>query len=150
MLIRAHVAVALFVGLLFAEKFSYSSMFFVVLVVSSVLPDLDSFNSKIGRNFLSRVLTAFTKHRGIMHSLLFTGILFFILYFLRREFAYVFLIGYGLHLLLDCFTRQGVRLFSPFNFKIHGFLKSGGRIEDALFVGFLIVDIFLIVYVLLI
>jgi len=150
MLLRTHVAVALFVGLFFAEKFSFSPVFFAVLIFSSVLPDSDSFNSKVGRNFFSRVLTAFTTHRGILHSVLFLGIGFFVLYFYFESIALAFLIGYGLHLWLDCFTKQGVRLFYPLHFRVRGFLKSGGRIEDGIFLIFVAVDLCLIIYTALI
>ena len=47
-------------------------------------------------------------------------------------------------LFLDCFTKSGVALFWPFRYKIKGFVKSGGIIEDVVFVLLLLGNIFVV------
>jgi len=56
-----------------------------------------------------------------------------------------FFVGYVSHLFLDCWTKSGVRLFWPFRYKIKGFVRSGGVIEDVVFVLLLLVDIGLVI-----
>jgi len=144
MLNRTHIAFSLFLGLLFFKFSNNPLIFFIVLIVSTFLPDLDSYNSKIGKRFFSRVLTAFTKHRGIMHSLLFFLGAYFLLYFYIPILSFGFFVGYGGHLFGDLITKRGLRLFYPFKFRIHGFLKTGGRLESVLFLIFVLLDVFLI------
>jgi len=54
-------------------------------------------------------------------------------------------VGYVSHLFLDCLTRGGVRLFWPLKFKVKGFVKSGGIVEQVIFVLLLLGDIGLII-----
>ena len=143
MLIRTHIAVAVFVGFLLLNFVSDPAFFFISVVVVTFIPDLDSFNSKIGKKFFSRVLTAFTKHRGIMHSFLFMILAYFVLYFYFKIISFGFLVGYGTHLVCDSVTRQGIRIFYPFKFKIRGLLKTGGKFESFLFLIFSLADIFM-------
>ncbi len=144
MLIKTHLATVVFVSLLLVEKVANPYIFLVTALISVFIPDMDSSNSKLGKRFFSRVLTAFTKHRGIMHSLLFLFVIYFILNIYFSLIAFGFFIGYGVHLIGDIFTKQGVRLFYPFRFRIKGFIKTGGSIESFLFFIFLLVDFFLI------
>jgi inner membrane protein len=109
------------------------------------LPDLDSYNSKIGRRFSSRVITAFTRHRGIMHSLIFLFAAYFVLYLYVPSVSLGFLVGYSVHLFGDLLTRKGLRLFYPFGLRIRGFVKTGGRIESFIFLSFEVMDLLLIV-----
>ncbi|PJC45472.1 hypothetical protein CO037_01280, partial [Candidatus Pacearchaeota archaeon CG_4_9_14_0_2_um_filter_30_8] len=69
---------------------------------------------------------------------------YFLFYFYFPSISLGFLVGYGTHLLGDLVTKQGLRLFYPFKFRIHGFLKTGGKIESFLFLFFGIFDLFLI------
>jgi len=58
--------------------------------------------------------------------------------------AFGVLIGYGLHLLADSLTIQGIRPFYPFKRRLRWKIKTGGRFEVVLFVGFLIADLWLL------
>ncbi|MEA3329753.1 MAG: metal-dependent hydrolase [Nanoarchaeota archaeon] len=133
MLFRTHVVSFLFLFLLIFEKLENPLIFLFVGLFATVLPDIDSSNSKIGKKGISKILTAFSKHRGIFHSLIFVGIVYFFLWKYFYVISFGFLIGYCLHLFLDCFTKRGVKLFYPFKFRIKGILKSGGRFESFLF-----------------
>ncbi len=147
MLLKTHLVVTLFFGFLFSLVKGVESpfLFILLILVFSSLPDVDSRFSKIGKKKSLRGIQIFFQHRGFLHSFIFVLLVFIIL----REFSFIlslsFLFGYGGHIFLDCFTRQGVRIFYPFDFKIKGFLKSGGFIESFLFYFFLVFDIFLFV-----
>ncbi|HIH52410.1 hypothetical protein AUJ61_01825 [Candidatus Pacearchaeota archaeon CG1_02_30_18] len=145
MLFKTHVIISLFGGLLLMSYFNNSFLFLGMVLISTLIPDLDSFNSKIGKRFSSRVLTSFTKHRGIMHSLLFLIIIYLLLYFYFQILSFGFLIGYSVHLFCDLITKQGLRLFYPLKFKISGFIKTGGKMEGFLFLIFGIADLFLLI-----
>ena len=130
-----------FVGLLLIDKVENPYVFLVIALFSTFLPDMDSFNSKFGKKFFSRVLTAFTKHRGIMHSFIFLFAIYALLDFYLPIVSFGFLIGYGVHLVGDSFTKRGLRLFYPFKFKVKGFIKTGGKIESFLFLLFVILGL---------
>ena len=106
---------------------------------------IDSHNSKIGRRGISRVITAFCTHRGFFHSLLALGFFYLIFFNFWRIAALPFLIGYLIHLVLDCFTIRGVKLFYPLRWRARFIFKSGGLFEIILFIIFLILDCFLFI-----
>lgn len=139
-----HFSAGIFVALVLFSFVHNPFVFGLILVFSSLLPDIDSPTSKIGRNGFSKTLTAFFKHRGVIHSVFF---MLFVYFFLRMFWSFAalpFLIGYSVHLFLDLFTPRGVRLFWPFKFRIKGFVRSGGILEVFLFIAFLILDCVLI------
>lgn len=149
MLIRTHFVIAFFGILLMIDHVSNVWIFCLGVLVATFIPDLDSHNSKLGRKGLSRVLTAFTKHRGIMHSLIFALFLYFLLRYVWFSVSFGFLFGYCVHLFCDCLTRRGVRLFYPFKFRLKGFIRSGGRVESFLFLAFGFLDLIMLsIYIL--
>jgi inner membrane protein len=80
----------------------------------------------------------------MFHSLLFAVIVSYILYLWSSVAGFGFFIGYLSHLFLDVLTKRGVRLFWPFfKFKIGFGIKSGGLVEEVLFVLLLLADIWL-------
>ena len=123
--------------------------FFVLgfVLLGSIFVDIDSWNSKIGKRFW--FLSCFLRHRGALHSLV--GALFFSLvvgvFSLWGGFG--FFVGHVSHLVLDCFTKMGVNLFWPFVFRVKGGVRSGGWIEDVLFVLFLFSDVLFVAHKLL-
>lgn len=145
MIFRTHFVFALSFYLILLpflqEIFSFTISFFL----ATFLVDLDSKNSKLGKFFIFRPFQLFFKHRGSFHSLFIGFIISMVVYPFNLHFSLGFLLGFSLHLLLDCLTIGGVRLFWPFfNLKISGFLKSGGLFEEILFVLLLILDFFLV------
>jgi len=144
MLFWTHLLSGIFGALLFLHTAENKIAFFLVCVFAALLPDVDSYNSKLGRKGISRTLMAFTKHRGFVHSLLFMGLLYLIMDKIWPAYSFAFLIGYSIHLILDCFTIRGIRLFYPFKLRLKFFVKSGGSFETILFVVLLIVDSFLL------
>lgn len=144
MLFYTHLVAGVFAALLFLHTSENKVAFFLVCVFASLLADIDSYNSKLGRKGFSRTLMAFTKHRGFVHSLLFMGLLYLVIHKFWPAYGFAFLIGYSIHLLLDCFTIRGIKLFYPFSFRVKFFVKSGGTFERILFVVLLILDSFLL------
>jgi len=133
----------IFGALLFLHTAENKIGFFLVCVFSALFADIDSYNSKLGRKGFVRTLMAFTKHRGFLHSLLFMGAVFMLIDKFWPAYSLAFLIGYSIHLLLDCFTVRGIRLFYPFKLRVKFFVKSGGAFERILFIVLLVLDSFL-------
>ncbi|MCW8965974.1 MAG: metal-dependent hydrolase [Candidatus Pacearchaeota archaeon] len=141
MLIKTHLVVALFFVLQLMGYFDNKILFFSVVFVSTFLPDVDSRFSKLGRKRVFRVLQFFSGHRKIIHSFVFLFLISVPIFYLSRVIFYGFVLGYGLHLLMDCFTVQGIKPFYPFEFKVSGFVRTGGFFEMILFYGFLFFNV---------
>jgi len=135
MLLRTHFMIALLCGLLAMSYFNFSWLFLIVVLISTLISDLDSSRSRYGKKFwLLRPIQWLAGHRKIFHSFIFIFLIGVGIWFLSREISYAFVFGYGLHLLIDCLTLQGVMLFYPFSdFRIKGFIKTGGWIEWGIF-----------------
>jgi inner membrane protein len=121
-------------------------VFALVAIVSTFLPDVDNARSYFGRKKIFRPVQGITKHRGFLHSFTFMGIAFIILYLWIPVVSYGFLLGYGVHLLGDSFTKRGVKFFWPLKWKIKGKMRSGRGMEIFIFLAFLIMDVFLLLY----
>ena len=146
MLFRTHIVFSVFVYLVlgyFVEMPLYV-LFFVLL--ATVFVDVDIKNSSFGNRLCFRPLQFFVKHRGILHSLFFGLFLSLILGSVSLWTGFGFFVGYLSHLFLDCLTLSGVKLFWPFGFRIRGFVRSGSMLEDVLFVLMLLLDIFLVLF----
>lgn len=144
MLLRTHYAIAVFFILLFIESVESQVVFVLAVLVGTQLPDIDSRYSRIGHKRIARVLQWFTRHRGIIHSFPFLLVVTILLVAVWPVGAFGFFLGYSLHLLGDAFTPDGIRPFYPLKKKSRGTLRTGGTVELALFVGFVIVDVLLI------
>lgn len=145
MLARTHIAFALFLVLIFFHSVENFYLFAFVFLLSSLLPDIDTPFSKIGKIKIFRLLNFFTKHRGIFHSFIFVISISILLIFFENSIWLAFLLGYSSHLILDSLTIQGVRLFYPFKIKIKGLVKTNGFFENFLFVFLVIINFFLII-----
>lgn len=114
-----------FAGLMYLVLFttagvSLSAGNAAALAFASVLPDIDTGGSRIGRICppLTRFLERRFGHRTLTHSLLLITILSLVLLvpiLLGSELAASFLLGYATHPFLDTCTPNGVRLFFPFS-----------------------------------
>ena len=139
-----HVVFGLVLGVFFK---SYTAMdnlaYFTMIVLFSLLPDIDTHESKVGRRtpIVSHIIEKIFGHRGLFHSpialFVFT---WFVHVFLSREVAYVFLIGYGSHLLIDSLTKSGINLLYPFTtLKLKGFVQTSSALEY--FILFLLIAV---------
>ena len=82
-----------------------------------------------------------TKHRGLFHSFTFCILVTFILTLYWPDLAFPFFLGYGLHLLADSWTVEGIKPFWPMKLVSRGNVKVGGTIENTLFLVFVLMDI---------
>jgi len=144
MLIRTHLLIALFFALLFLSHAESKLIFIMVVLIATFIPDVDSKFSKLGRKKTFRVLQFFVKHRGILHSFTFLIIISFVFLSVFPIIIFPFFLGYGLHLLVDGFTKQGIRPFYPIKWRIKGIIRTGGMFETFIFVLFLFLDLVLI------
>jgi inner membrane protein len=127
-------------------KIELSLTLISVAAVFALLPDMDTVQSKIGRKLqpFSTILSMVFKHRGFLHSLIFTAIVYFgIRYTFSNEIAMAAGIGYASHLLLDAITKEGIKPLSPLSkMKIKGPIRTNSIFEHAILV---ILAIFLVI-----
>jgi inner membrane protein len=142
-----HLSVALFIGLLIVKNTALpvSNHFFVaVILLGSLLPDIDSSESFLGSKV--KVVSLFFKHRGPFHSLL-AMIFFMIILFLITPNLYYLLalmIGYLSHLFFDSLTPKGIPLLWPSKARIRGIFKTTGLVDIILLVVFVFLDLLLL------
>jgi inner membrane protein len=144
MFLKTHLLIALFLVLAFFSYISNPLIFLPVAFIGTILPDIDSRFSKIGKRKIFRIFNFFMKHRGIMHSFTFLFLVSSLLFLTFREALLPFAASYSLHLVLDALTIQGIPIFYPLKFRIRGKLKTGGLLETIFFVFFLLADLFLL------
>ncbi|MEN7982185.1 MAG: metal-dependent hydrolase [Nanoarchaeota archaeon] len=145
MLIRTHLIIALFFSLIFLNYFDNKLLFLIIVLISTFIPDIDSRFSKLGKIIIFRPLQFFAGHRKIFHSFLFLGLISFPLFFISKTIFYGFILGYGLHLFVDCFSVMGIKPFYPFEYKVRGFIRTGGFFETIWFYIFLFISFWLII-----
>jgi len=149
MLKRTHLAIAVFVILLFIPHVNNKLVFTFVALIATLLPDIDLSDSTVGKRKGFRLLQFFVEHRGPIHSLTLCIIISIILSFFFPTLAFAFFLGYSVHLLSDSFTKDGIMPFWPYDKKVSWRLKTGEVIESSVFLVFLIVDIFLAIFIFL-
>ena len=144
MLFRTHIVFSL--AVYFLLNYILEMPFWVLgfILFATAFVDVDIKSSKIGKKWFFCPLQWLTRHRGVVHSLLATILLSGLVGSFNLWAGFGFFVGYVSHLLMDCFTKAGVRLFWPLKFKIKGFIKSGGVIEDVIFVLLLLGNIFIV------
>jgi inner membrane protein len=149
MLFRTHVVFALAVYFLLTYYIAMPFYVLIFVLLATAFVDIDVGSSKVGNRWYFRPLQWITKHRGALHGLFFALLLSLIVGSINLWAGFGFFVGYIAHLFLDCFTKGGVGLFWPFRFKIKGFVRSGGIVEDVVFVLLLLGDIFVVGKILL-
>ena len=139
---KTHVSAGLLVGALTTEHFQtdlFSTVTVICLsVVSSLLPDICHTGSKIGRKLklLSLIIRLLFGHRTFTHSLLFIGIIVFLLNLIQTPTYYLVSIyrWYG----LSCYTRyvnakgSKVTYPIPLTIKFPFTFKTGGLVDVSL------------------
>ncbi|MDO8459884.1 MAG: metal-dependent hydrolase [Nanoarchaeota archaeon] len=145
MLKRTHLAIGLGSALYFLPHVTHKYTFIPIVLLTSLLPDIDSSSSSMGRRIVFRPLQWFARHRCIIHSFSLCIILSAILALFYPLFAFPFFLGYSLHLFADSFTIQGIRPFWPSKLESKGIVRTGGTIESSILVVIIIVDIALLI-----
>ena len=144
MLFRTHVVFALAVYFLLSRYLEMPVFVVIFVLLAAGFVDIDVGKSRFGNHWYLRPLQWVTRHRGFFHGLFACLLISLLVASLNRWAGFGFFVGYVSHLFLDFLTRSGVGLFWPFGWKIRGFVKSGGIVEDVIFVLLLLVDIFVV------
>ncbi len=140
MLNRTHISIGVFYMILFIPKVVHVYTYIIVFLISTLLPNLDSFFSGKSSLFM-RPVGLILKKNGFLHSFTFCFIISGILTWSLPILAFPFFMGYGLHLLIDAWTAEGIKPFWPFRYVSKGRLKTGGNLEDILFYSFIVADL---------
>lgn len=141
MLVRTHVVFAIFFILIFFQHVSNAWVFVIMTMIATIIPDLDSKFSSYGRHIIFRPLQFFVTHRGIIHSFTTACLLSILVAVFYPVASLGFFLGYGVHLLCDSFTKEGIQPFWPLKLKSSGPVTSGGRLDETLFITMIGVDI---------
>ncbi len=144
MFFRTHLVIVLFFVLLLFSYIGNPVIFLLVVFFATLFPDIDSKFSKIGHHKIFRIFNFFMKHRGITHSFTFLAVLLLLIFLSFREILLSFASAYSLHLLLDAITINGISPLYPLKWRLKGKIKTGGIIENTLFLFFIVTDLFLI------
>ena len=141
---QTHIFFCIFLSLLVFKiiQIGNKPLFIIISIFFTLLPDIDESSSKIGRK--ARPISCLLKHRGFFHSMWIPLILVFILYLFSIEMSLAVFIGYFSHLLLDSFTKQGIKFVYPFRWRVSGFAKTGGLFEKILFIVLVVLIIVMI------
>lgn len=148
MLLRTHLAFAVLMIVLFVNHVNNKLVFSLMVLAATVIPDIDSGFSSWGRHLIFKPLQFFVKHRGVIHSFTTAVIISIILSIFFPIASLGFFVGYSVHLICDSFTKEGIQPFWPLKSRSSGFITTGGRIEDSLFVGLIVLDLVLVVFAL--
>ena len=140
MLNKTHLSIGIFFMILFLPNVNYTTSYIVIFLIATILPNIDSLLS--GKNhFFLKPLRLFFKPRGFMHSFTFCFAVTFLLVWFRPVYSFAFFLGYGLHLLLDAWTTEGIRPFWPIRTISKGRWTSGGSIEIIFCYSFIVADV---------
>ncbi len=148
MQLKTHLAISLFIVLLFLPYISENSdkiIFAVTALIATFIPDVDIRFSKAGKIPFTGLLRFFTKHRGVIHSLTLCLIISVAIAIFFPIVAFGFFIGYSMHLVADCFTKMGIKPFWPLKIEAKGPITTGSMIERIILFVFITVDIILFV-----
>lgn len=145
MLMRTHIALAVFFILLFLPHVGSKFVFVGVALIASVLPDMDTGFSTLGRLKGLRLLHLFVRHRGFIHSITFCVAISLIFAVFLPVIALPFFLGYSIHLFADSFTLEGIMPFWPYRKKSLWRFKTGSLMETSMFVFLVFIDVFLAV-----
>lgn len=140
MLFHTHILLGIVFFLLLKNFFHVGNswILFLLVLLGSILPDIDERKSKMNRwsGIIGEIVSFFAKHRGIFHSLLFVGVLFLLIWNIwGLHYGIALFIGYIAHLFGDALTPMGIKPFYPFSkYSIRGPIRTGGMWETVILV----------------
>ena len=143
MIKKTHIAIGVALALYFILHVQHKLLFIPIVIISSLLPDVDSAFSSIGRKKIFLPLQVFTTHRGALHSYTVCIILSLFFAFYLPIFALPFFLGYSFHLFADSFTINGIRPFWPLKYSTSGRVRTGGIADRTIFMTFSVIDVVL-------
>jgi len=140
MMAKTHFAIGVAIALFFLPKVTHKWIFVPLVLLASILPDIDLGASKFGNFILFRPIQWFFGHRGFLHSYTFCILVSILLAFFWPIAALPFFFGYSFHLLADTFTKEGIEPFWPVKVRSTGLISTGGASEGIVFSVFVILD----------
>lgn len=143
MMLRTHIAFGLAGGLALLPYVYHQWSFIPLVLIATLLPDIDCMHSYLGKHWIFRPLQWCIKHRGVIHSLTFCVITTLLFMLFIPVAALPFFLGFTLHLLGDGVTKEGIRLWWPWSEEIRGPMRTGGTIEKGVFYGLCGVNVLL-------
>ncbi len=149
MMFRTHLAIGVFLALLFLPLINNKWIFILVVLISGLLPDIDTMHSYLGKRWFFRPLQWCVKHRDIFHSFTFAIIIALLFAFYIPVLALPFFLGYAGHLFADALTNEGIRAFWPLKERMQWRMRTGGKAEMIIFYLLIAGSIFLIVRMLI-
>lgn len=143
-MLKTHLTISSALMLFFLPYVNYKLVFVPVILIATLLPDIDSAYSKLGHHWLFRPMQFFVRHRGPVHSLTICVLISLAFAFYLPVVALPFFLGYSSHLMADGLTEEGVRLFWPLKETSRGKLRTGGVFEEGVYYGFLLANVVLL------
>jgi inner membrane protein len=147
MLLKTHLMFAALIVILFVQHVNHPFLFITMVVLATIIPDMDTGFSTSGRSIFLKPIQFFVKHRGMVHSFTFAVLVAVLLSIFFPVLSLGFFMGYSVHLICDSFTREGIQPFWPLSARSGGFVKTGGRIEDSIFFSMIFINIVLFIFV---
>ena len=145
-MLRTHLAMGVFIAALFWSSVSNRIIFLIVLLIATIIPDIDNANSYISnKTRLGKIVAFFSKHRGAFHSITFAILFSLIVALFSTSIALPVFLGYAIHILADSFTKEGVQAFWPFGVKSKGIIVTGSWTEY-LIIGFFLLLTALVIF----
>ncbi|MCK4589204.1 MAG: metal-dependent hydrolase [Nanoarchaeota archaeon] len=142
---RTHLAFGVLAGLMFMPFYHHNLiLYFVLVLIGALLPDIDHEGSKINSIFpITRWLARFFKHRGFFHSIFPPLIIFGALWYFNWGYIGIALgVGYLSHLFSDGLTKMGVNFLHPVaNLHLAGFIETGKVAENVVFFAVIVLSI---------
>jgi len=121
---HAAVPLAVYITLARHTNINFNLFIAVIILVFSILPDVDHPNSKIVRKFpllafISIPINLIAGHRGAVHSLLFAFIFSVPLLLIDNKIYFLAaFLSYNSHLLMDLLTKTPIPIFYPMERRI--------------------------------
>jgi membrane-bound metal-dependent hydrolase YbcI (DUF457 family) len=135
---KIHLLIGFFVAIFFLPDVNNKLVFFPVVMIASLIPDLDSLIAPKKDYKILKPLKS-KSYKDFMHSYTLCIILSALLAFFYPILALPFFIGYSFHLFFDSLTVPGTTPFWPLKIKSKGFIVPGGKTEKIItfILGFL-------------
>ena len=145
MLKRTHLAIGIGLAIYFLPHVTHKLLFIPIVILASLLPDIDILSSSLGRIRLFRPVQMIVNHRGFFHSYTFCLIITILLTFIYPIASLPFFLGYSFHLFTDSFTLEGIKPFLPFKGESRGLIRVGGKVEQGILFVFILIDLVLFI-----
>jgi len=141
---KVHIILGFFVALYFLPASNHKLVFFPIVLLASLIPDLDAVLAPKRDYRIFRPLKNQT-YKDFMHSYTICVVLALIIAFFLPVVSLPFFIGYSSHLFFDSLTVFGIVPFWPFRSRVSGFILPGSRTEKIIEV---ILGLFIVMFVL--